>query len=126
MRDNWGCRRQIARWCGSLSGRALTCVPALWSPFQQKGCAQEVDKNSKRVLSGDQDLSCVLSAASQVKQTEQHAGRTDAQELVEVARHALAVVHSGDFRAAQKWHIGMPRIGGPQCDCTAPEQGAYQ
>src|ERR1700681_3496912 len=82
-------------------------------------------KNSKSVLSGDQDLSRVLSAASQIKQAEQHAGRADAEEFVEIARHALAVVHSGDFRAAQKGHIGMSRIGGPQCGFTATEQGAH-
>jgi hypothetical protein len=81
-------------------------------------------KGSKGVLGGDQDLARVLSAASYVEQAEQHAGRTHAQKFVEVARHALAVVHSRDFRTAQRRHVGMPRVGRRQFRCSALEQGA--
>ena len=67
--------------------------------------------NSKGILSCDQDLPRVHSAAGQVEQSEQHAGWADPQEFVEIAGHALVVVHRGDFRTAQQRHIGMPRIG---------------
>ena len=79
--------------------------------------------NSEGILSCDQDLSRVLSAAGQVEQAEQHTGWTDPQEFVEIAGHALVVVHGGDFRTAQKRHIGMPRIG-RHIHFAAAEQGA--
>src|SRR5258708_3739555 len=61
---------------------------------KELGCS-----DSKSVLRGDEDLTCVLSAACQVEQAEQHTGGPNAQELIEVARHAHFVVQSGDISA---------------------------
>jgi hypothetical protein len=70
-------------------------------------------------LGGDEDLARALAAPRDVEQSKQHAGRPHAQELVKVARHALAVVDSGDLRMAQGRHVGVQGIGGQSRQCCA-------
>ena len=89
-------------------------------------CEEIGRKTSKGALSGNEDGARVLSAAGQVEQPEQDPRRAHPQEFVEVAGHALAVVHGGDLCPVQHRHVGMPRIPEAQHSFPALEQGAHE
>jgi hypothetical protein len=71
--------------------------------------------SAEGILSRNQDLASIFSAAGKVEQAEQHARRTHTQEFVEVSRHAHVIVHSRELGAAQCGYVGMSRIDTQSC-----------
>jgi len=89
-------------------------------------CEKIGGETSKGALGRNEDGARVLPAAGQIEQPEQNARRAHPQEFVEVAGHALAVVHGSDLCPTQHRHIGMPRIAEAHDSFPAFEQGAYE
>jgi hypothetical protein len=53
------------------------------------------------MLSGGEDSACVLKTAGGVEETKEHALGAGTEEIVEIARHPLVVVHGCQFGPVQ-------------------------